>query len=98
MNIKIGRKNAMCASTSMIAFQAVQRSMAAKKYKDLTIPLLHEYCASTAYIRCKFTRDGNQYACEFKRSPLYWDMPLIARVLNAYKRERDKELARDKRN
>lgn len=98
VEIKISRQNAMSNNFSTKAFRAVELAMAAKKYKDLTIPLLHEYCASMVCIRCKLARDGSQCACEFKRSPRFWDMPLIAKVLNVYKRKKDKELARDKRN
>jgi len=87
----------MSNSSSTKVFYATQRALSAEKYKHLTIPLLHEYCLNTRCINCTLTREGKLCACEFKRSPQFWEMPKIAKILNAYKRKKDKEIARDKR-
>jgi hypothetical protein len=97
VNIKVNRRNAMSNSFSTKAFVAIQRALSAEKYKHLTIPLLHEYCHHTRCINCTLTRDNKLCACEFKRAPIFWDMPKIAKILNAYKRKRDKEIARGER-
>ena len=97
MNIKVSRRIAMSNSFSTKIFYATRRALSAEKYKHLTIPLLHEYCQNTRCINCTLTREGKLCACEFKRSPQFWDMPLIAKTLGAYKRKKDKEIARDKR-
>ena len=57
--------------------------------------LLQAYCHYTRCGKCKLLRQAsNACSCEFKRSPLYWDVDTIRKVLDRFKADREKHIAR----
>jgi len=54
----------------------------AKSKTDFEV--LAEYCKVTYCGRCKLTVEGKWCSCEFKRSPRYWDVVKIKRVLRTF--------------
>lgn len=62
--------------------------MVNKKKSDFE--LLVEFCKATKCTACKLTVEGKWCACDFKRSPRFWNIKKIKKVLEQFARKKEK--------